>query len=213
MMIARVKAARQLVTARGLVEALANVALPALTVWFAYRHVVSFLATGRISVAIVVAFELLFVLAYLSRRPPSDTSFRLADWATTGLGTFLPLLLHPSAVERDVMAGEVFQIVGALCSVWGIATLNRRIGLVPANRGICTTGPYRFVRHPLYGAYAIGHVGYFMSNASVGNAVVIVAAFTFQVLRMRAEERLLLKDEAYRDYAKVTTWRIVPFVY
>src|SRR4051812_1032895 len=82
----------------------------------------------------------------------------------------------------------------------------------PTGGGVVTTGPYAYVRHPIYAAViyftwagALSH----LSAVSVAAAAMITAG---AVARMLSEERLLTeKYPAYADYQRRVT-RIVPFV-
>lgn len=188
-------------------------AVPLLFGFFAYTQLAAFLHTHRISIALIVVFETLFIAMYIARRPACETSFRLVDWICAGAGTFAPLLLRPSDVAQDTWVGDALQVAGGLLCIWAIVAINRRIGLVAANRGICTQGPYAFVRHPLYAAHVVGQLGYLLCNVRPWNVAVVGCGFAVQLVRMHAEERLLLNDDEYRDYMSRTRWRVIPFVY
>jgi protein-S-isoprenylcysteine O-methyltransferase Ste14 len=79
---------------------------------------------------------------------------------------------------------------------------------------LCTSGPFRWVRHPIYTAMlalAVGSVA-LVPTALTAAAVVLMAVSGD--LRARAEERILLGafGERYRGYAEGTR-RFVPGVY
>lgn len=200
-------------TRAGLSVAFTNVALAAMYLLFARAHVLAFVARPRASVALVVLMETLFAVMILVRRGATRTERSLWAWLTTAGGTFLPLLLRPVAEATERVTGEALQVLGATVAVTGMLALNRSFGLLPAHRGIRSSGPYRFIRHPLYAGYTVMNVGYLLSHPSAANAAVIVCAFAFQLLRIRNEERLLAADPAYAAYASRTRWRVVPFVY
>jgi protein-S-isoprenylcysteine O-methyltransferase Ste14 len=204
---------RRTISTTGLADAFSRVAMGLLCAWFAYVHLNAFLDTGRVGLALAVAFESVFAVMFLARKPALESSFSLRDCVATAGGTFLPLLLRPAPLDRDVLAGSILQVTASLICIWAILTLNRRIGLLPANRGICSNGPYRVVRHPLYSAYTLGLVGYLISNLSAVNVAIVVIGSALQMLRAESEERLLNNDPTYRSYASRTTWRVVPFVY
>ena len=76
-----------------------------------------------------------------------------------------------------------------------------------------TTGPYAYVRHPIYAAiiYFVwaGVLGHLSALAVVGAATVTIGA----VIRMLSEERLLSeKYPAYADYQRRVK-RVVPSVF
>jgi protein-S-isoprenylcysteine O-methyltransferase Ste14 len=201
------------VTGRGLAEAGASVALAVLYGGFAAAHVRAFTATPRASLVLIVAIESLAAAFFLLRRSARSVSFSAWSFATTATGTLLPLLFRPAAVQRDSPVGQVVQVVGLAMAVAAFASLNRSLGLLPANRGVRTGGAYRLVRHPLYAAYTLMNAGYVLSNLGAWNAVVLVGAFAGQVLRIRVEEEFLSADPEYAAYARRTRWRLVPFVY
>lgn len=196
----------------GLGVASVNVSVATLYAAFAIAHVRGFLAHPRASLLFMVALETLFAVFFLARRDALSTSTSFEALLSTALGTFLPLLLRPAG-ESDLLAAQALQAFGTAFGVAGILSLNRSVGLLPANRGIRSTGAYRLVRHPLYASYLVTHLGYVGSNPSAWNVGVVIAALAAQVVRIRGEERLLSRDPAYAAYQATTRWRLLPFVY
>ena len=92
--------------------------------------------------------------------------------------------------------------------------LGRSFGLLPAQRGLVMAGPYRFVRHPIYFGYLIGHIGFLLANFSWRNAAVLALLYVAQVIRIRREEAVLAAtSDDYRRYQTRVRWRLLPFVY
>jgi protein-S-isoprenylcysteine O-methyltransferase Ste14 len=200
-------------TLRGLGSAFGNLSLACVWGLFAYAHVQDFLEFFRLSVLLIVMKESLDVLFYLTR--PSARSFSRSPyaWITALGGTFTPLLLRPSGSDHDLLVGQLLLCFGITLQFVGMLSLDRSIGIVPANRGSKTSGLYRYIRHPLYLAYIITWVGYLVSNATLHNALVVAAASLFQILRIYDEERFLCQDPAYEAFAKRTRWALVPYVF
>ena len=113
-------------------------------------------------------------------------------------------------------AAAVLQAGGLGLTVISKATIGRAFGVLPAVRGLVTTGPYRVVRHPIYLGYMIGNAGFFLANASVRNALVLSALVLIQLLRIFREEWIFELSElraAYDDYRSKVRFRLLPLVF
>lgn len=100
--------------------------------------------------------------------------------------------------------------VGALITCWALATLGRSFAVLPAPRRVVAAGPYRLVRHP---AYAGELVMWAAACATLRWPVAVplaLAGAAALVVRIRAEERVLGADPAYRAYAATVRGRLVP---
>ena len=201
------------ITRQGLGIAASNMLLAAMYLMFAYRHLTTFAATTRPSLLLIVIVESLLVVFVLIRRDPDATWHSWWTWLTMLGGTFLINLFRPTAAAEDLLVGQAFQVSGLLLQIAAIMTLSRSFGLLPAHRGVKTDGLYRWVRHPLYIAYALSGLGYVVSNFSLNNVAVLTVATGFQVLRIRNEETFLWRYPDYVAYAERTRWRLVPFVW
>ena len=91
--------------------------------------------------------------------------------------------------------------------------LRRSFGVIAANRGVKRSGPYRLVRHPMYLGYIITQVGILLAGPTVANGAVIGACWAFFVMRIVAEERVLLHNSAYQEFASNTRFRLIPRLY
>jgi protein-S-isoprenylcysteine O-methyltransferase Ste14 len=94
-----------------------------------------------------------------------------------------------------------------------LMALNRSVGVVAANRGIKTRGPYAWIRHPLYAGEILFDLSFLISNWSYANGVLILAITLAQVVRSLQEERLLLRDKRYVLYHAEVPYRLVPGVF
>lgn len=101
--------------------------------------------------------------------------------------------------------GVALLVFGAALTIWGLHHLGANLTLSPATKQqhtLVTTGPYRWMRHPLYTAFLIGAAGVSLLMANWFVAVTSGACGTLLVLRTRLEEENLVKafGDEYRHY-------------
>ena len=105
-------------------------------------------------------------------------------------------------------AGLALLVVGVAFAIWAIATLGRHYDLeleIHRDHELVRSGPYSFVRHPVYTGLALHFAG---ACLATGNLVLIAGTLlvTFPALYLRAwtEERLLRErfGAAYDAYAR-----------
>ncbi len=131
--------------------------------------------------------------------------------------TLLSLLLWPFAPGRLTLPGVALLLASLLLSLWTLwhnRPGNFNIHPQPHPRGnLVTTGPYRWIRHPMYSAVlllglaaALYYGGLWKWAAEAGLVVVLW-------FKARAEERLLLSR--YPGYAayRQRTRALIPFLW
>ena len=182
---------------------------------FAYANLLHWHETGRPSGLGAMILAAVIALLFVFRRPAVATSGRLVAWVAAPVGTFAILAARPTTSTHASLTPvfEATQLVGLLLALAGIGVLGRSFGLVAANRGVKTSGLYRFVRHPLYSAYLLVDGGYVLENLSVRNVTLLAIGLSAQLLRIREEERVLVEDRSYHDYCQRVRYRLVPLVY
>jgi protein-S-isoprenylcysteine O-methyltransferase Ste14 len=117
------------------------------------------------------------------------------------------------------------QVIGALSvllSVWiGYRAMRENSFAAPVvkiqkDRGqtIVTTGPYRYVRHPLYGGALLFFVGMPLLLGSWWGLAVVPLLIAALGVRIQIEEKLLRTGlPGYDDYAQRVRYRLIPFVW
>jgi len=107
------------------------------------------------------------------------------------------------------------QVAAVLLMAWARATFGARsfhAAATPTAGGIVTSGPYRYIRHPIYTAVCLFAWTGALANASptsIAFAVLVTAgAFARMVLE---EQLLLLRYPDYAAYARRTA-RMIPFL-
>jgi protein-S-isoprenylcysteine O-methyltransferase Ste14 len=107
----------------------------------------------------------------------------------------------------------VVELIGITFTQISRVYLGRRFGLLPANRGIVSSGPFRWMRHPIYSGWAILTIGFLMAYPNVRNIAMFVISIPFMVWRISLEEEHLTLDPEYRAYLAKTPWRLFPHLY
>ena len=171
--------------------------------------------TGHVTGLLMLASEALVVALTLVRRSALSVDRTWRARLLTAFSTFGPPLVKPSAFGP--LAPQAITVLisalGLIVVVAGKASLGRSFGLVPANRGVVSTGLYRFVRHPIYLGYLVTHVGFLVANPLNWNWAILVAADVALMKRAVLEERTLAQDPAYVSYMQRTRWRVAPGVF
>jgi protein-S-isoprenylcysteine O-methyltransferase Ste14 len=174
-----------------------------------------FLETRRITGLLLLVSEALVVVLIVFRRPARQVDRTFAARVVTGLSMIGPPLLRAGS-ELPLLSDAVTaagSCVGLALVIAGKLTLGRSFGLVPANRGVVDSGPYRFMRHPIYTGYVISHAAFLAAHPTVMNIGLIVAADTALVVRALFEERTLVQDARYRAYSERVAWHLIPGVF
>lgn len=131
------------------------------------------------------------------------------------VGALVALIFTDSLFSRAPIV-IVVQIAAVFLMVWARVTFGRRsfhATADPTEGGLVTTGPYRFIRHPIYTAVCLFVVAGVLAHLSLITAGFFLVLLVGSVIRMLAEERLLRgRYPEYAQYA-ATTKRMVPFVF
>ena len=194
-------------------EKILNILGALLYVVFAATYAKDIIHTHRISSIYPLALTSFFIYFFLVRDIPKQLNLSPYDWVITLNGTFLTLYFRPAPHVHDSAPLLMMQCLGICIAIAGLLSLNKSIGLVPANRGVKTFWAYKYVRHPIYAGYFICFIGYFFQNMTPANAVIITLWMTCETLRLFSEEKYLSDDPVYAEYMKKVRWRMFPGIF
>jgi protein-S-isoprenylcysteine O-methyltransferase Ste14 len=197
---------------RDLADKAAKIFVVALFTLMAVNLGLDFAETGRPTGLLLLASEALVVVLTVFRRAPLAVDRSLRARALTTASLLGPPLVRPATIAP--LATELFtasfSAAGLLVVIAGKMSLGRSFGLMPANRGIVSTGLYSLVRHPIYLGYLITHIGFLLAHPTPWNLALLITSDLALLTRAVCEEHTLAHAAEYRAYQQRVRWRVVP---
>jgi protein-S-isoprenylcysteine O-methyltransferase Ste14 len=162
-------------------------------------------------------FFALLVVMFAVRRVPLHYPIAFYPRFVAVAGTFLGfgiVMLAPQELSYGLSLTSLLSIIGGtLFAVWATLTLARSISIIPEARGLVTSGPYAFVRHPLHIGEFVVLFGIALQHLMPWSLLLLGVQCVFQFERMKNEERVLARAfPNYADYIACTA-RLLPGVY
>lgn len=101
--------------------------------------------------------------------------------------------------------------------IWSAITMRKsRLRILPEpspEASLITSGPYRFVRHPMYTSLILGSTGLLVMDTDVIRGGIWLLLVFVLILKLNLEEKLLKERfPMYSEYMKSTS-RLVPYFY
>lgn len=108
------------------------------------------------------------------------------------------------------------QIAGLILMVWARRSFGARsfcFAAQPTQGRLVTTGPYRYIRHPIYAAVLLFVWPGVVYDGSILSVILRLLPTAASLARIYSEERLLRQE--YSEYAAYAarTKRLIPFVW
>lgn len=113
--------------------------------------------------------------------------------------------------------GSALTILGLLGAVWARIYLGRNWSsyvTYKKEHELITTGPYKFVRHPIYSSIILMFIGTYLYYGSLIVLIIILVVGTGYIIRIRKEEEIMtnLFGKKYIEYMK-STKRLIPGIW
>ena len=137
------------------------------------------------------------------------------------LGVLISILCGLDAVRYGwsrmpgafILLGVIIFIFACAFGMWAMA-VNAHFEatvFIGQQQRVCTSGPYRIVRHPGYAAAMLGAPAYPLILGSGWGLLATGALVLLFVVRTALEDRTLQNElPGYREYAEQTRYRLVP---
>jgi protein-S-isoprenylcysteine O-methyltransferase Ste14 len=180
------------------------------------------------SLALFAVGPVVAALALLRRASkPSATLSRISGWRWYIPSVLLPIewLLPPAVIALRVgefeagwlplrVVGLTIGLAGAVLLVWASVLLGRLMlheAAVRADHALIETGPYRFVRHPVYTGYLALLLGSGVASLNVC-LLLLWPVSLLGILIQAASEEQVLRGRFGQDYERYVgrTGRLVP---
>ena len=154
----------------------------------------------------------LMALFSLVRSIPKATMVNVRSIAATTGMIMMPAMaiLVPPSTGLTYAVGLTIEIAGVMFTQIARVYLGRSFGLLPANRGIVSGGPFRLMRHPVYAGWLLLTIGYAICYPSVFNVLINIAILPFMMWRIDQEEEVLMADADYRAYCARVPSQLIP---
>ncbi len=118
------------------------------------------------------------------------------------------------SMPLEVIGAVVFAC-GIALAVWARIHLGRNWGMPMSERAepeLVTSGPYRFVRHPIYSGLLLGLLGTALVNNLLGLIVVLVLGAYFYYSATVEEQNLTAAFPSQYPAYRSTTKMLIPFL-
>ena len=151
----------------------------------------------------------------LTRSPPKVRDYSITTSVAVGASYVYPyaqviyLRWSPGHVACPA-AGLALVTLAAGLSLVSLLALGRLFGVRPALRGLVTSGPYRFVRHPLYLSYVLADIGYNLQEWNFVTLLLVLVGWASLVYRIHAEERVISQQAEWPAYVVLVRYRLFP---
>jgi len=210
-----IKIVRPVVTGAGLRNAASNCIL-GLSFFVAMIPAARALSWSLFGLANIVWLSGAAIMGMLSfvRTPPRSTMVNLSTIGATAGMLFLPCFMRPVGASSGglALAGVALELFGIALTQIARVYMGRSFGVLPANRGVVSKGPFSLIRHPIYFGWLVLSIGYAMSYPTARNILLILVTLPFMVWRIEQEETHLSEDPEYCAYERRVRFRLWPGV-
>jgi protein-S-isoprenylcysteine O-methyltransferase Ste14 len=164
----------------------------------------------------LASFYLLLALLIMTRPPAKAEADGLMPRIAAFVGTYMPwtiTFLGKTEQALPNLVSTACVLIGAIMMLVTIRHLGRSFSIVPQARSVVQTGPYRWIKHPLYLVEEIVVLGVVLQYLSPVTVIVLVLHIGVQVCRILYEEDLLRRNcPEYSSY-EASRWRLIPYVW
>ncbi len=129
---------------------------------------------------------------------------------------FLKIKVFPDLLTTKVIA-DIVTLVGLLIMIWARKTLDRNWSaniVLKENHELITSGPYAYVRHPIYTGLSLMILGVVLYINTLASIIFFILFFFGAYFKAKKEERLLIShfSDRYLEYMKKVK-ALIPYIF
>jgi len=153
----------------------------------------------------------IYFLSKSLKNKPKSIDMRISSIMISSLVSIHPIfiILLPVNASRVALlwkTGLMIDFIGGFIILWALLSLRANLTILPEANAIVRTGPFKYVRHPLYFSYIFLAISEFLIYQTPSVLVLTVLQVILILMRAAREEALLLEVPEYRDYYNQTLW-------
>jgi protein-S-isoprenylcysteine O-methyltransferase Ste14 len=163
-----------------------------------------------------------WLLSSLGARRDERSESVLQRWLHLAVvGASFALVFRITRFDLQLYDGALNWLGTALCAagltfaVWARIHLGSywsgRITLKEGHQ-VIRSGPYAWVRHPIYTGFIGGFFGAALASGTIGSLLAAIAVATAYLLKIRREEKMLSALAGYDEYRK-SVRALIPYVF
>jgi len=168
-------------------------------------------------ILLISMIDTFFLFINIFEKPKMvDTS--LIAVISSFLGSTLLFLIHffhdvPVLTSNLKAPGIILNVFICPLVLWALMCLRNCLSVIPEANKVVSKGIYKYSRHPLYVCYSLWGISYIFMFTSIPVIIICISHILFLYIRLRLEEKVLLKSlSAYEDYYKQTGLINLPFL-
>jgi len=145
----------------------------------------------------------------------APASFESAVYVVIQFACLIVIFLNVSLVPHNIyliFGIALFLFIG----IWAIFIMKFNFNVAPdvlSDAKLVVSGPYKYIRHPMYTSVLGITLCYVVETFSVFNLMMLVVLLIDLLMKLNYEEKMLAKS--YREYGnyKKRTKRIIPYIF
>ncbi|MBR1210292.1 methyltransferase [Bradyrhizobium sp. JYMT SZCCT0180] len=161
-------------------------------------------------------FYVLLTILMLTRPPAKAHATGVLPRIAAFVGSYMPwTITFFGKTEESLpnLLSTACVLIGMIMMLVTIRHLGKSFSLVPQARRVVQTGPYRWIKHPLYLAEEIVILGVVLQYLTVTTVIILFLHIGVQICRILYEEDLLRRSLPEYSSYEATRWRLIPYVW